>query len=306
MTSSSPVYIIAEAGVNHNGCLDTAERLIDAAKAAGADAVKFQTFRADSLVSKSAKKAAYQQQTTDAEESQYQMIKNLELNEEAHVRLRQYCVKSGIEFLSTPFDLESVDLLVKLGVSRLKIPSGELTNAPLILKVAQTGLPLILSTGMATLAEVEQALQVIAYGIAASKSAGTPPSRRAFADAYTTASALEQTELNRRVTLLHCTTEYPAPVHSVNLRAMDTLRHAFGLSVGYSDHTQGITIPIAAVARGAVLIEKHFTLDRTMPGPDHKASLEPPELAAMVRGIRETEAALGSPRKVPAASEIRN
>lgn len=296
----SDVYIIAEAGVNHNGSVEMAKQLVDAAANAGADAVKFQTFKAERLVSKFAQKADYQKRTTDAEESQFAMIKRLELDVDTHHILQQYCSEWKIEFLSTPFDIDSVDLLTGLGVSRLKVPSGEITNAPLLLKVARTGLPLILSTGMSTLGEVEQALAVLAFGY----SGGEHPSRRAFAEAYTSPEA--QTKLRENVTLLHCTTEYPTPFGDVNLRAMDTLHAAFGLPVGYSDHTEGIAVPIAAVARGAKLIEKHFTLDRTLPGPDHKASLEPDELTAMVRSIRDIEKALGNPRKAPAVSEVKN
>lgn len=296
----SKVYIIAEAGVNHNGSVDMAKQLIEVAAEAGADAVKFQTFKAENLVSKFAEKADYQKQTTDANESQFAMIKRLELDMETHRTLKKYCKEQKIEFLSTPFDYESLDLLARLGVSRLKVPSGEITNAPLLLQIARTGLPVILSTGMSTLAEVEQALAVLAFGY----TGGGKPSRRGFAEAYVSPEA--QAALQKHVTLLHCTTEYPAPFADVNLRAMDTLQAAFGLPVGYSDHTKGIAVPIAAVARGAMLIEKHFTLDRTLPGPDHKASLEPNELEAMVRSIREVEQSLGSPRKVPAVSEVKN
>lgn len=293
-------YIIAEAGVNHNGSIDMARKLIDVAARSGADAVKFQTFRAERLVSKTAQKAEYQKQTTGSEESQFEMIKKLELDVDTHRLLQQHCLECGIEFLSTPFDHESVDLLAGLGVSRLKVPSGELTNAPLLLKIARAGLPVIVSTGMATLGEVEQALAVIAFGFVRGEGA----SLAAFAEAY--ASAEGQQALRERVSLLHCTTEYPAPVADINLRAMDTLHAAFGLPVGYSDHTEGIAIPVAAVARGAQIVEKHFTLDRTLPGPDHKASLEPAELTAMVRSVREVEQALGSGLKAPAASEQKN
>ena len=293
-------YIIAEAGVNHNGSVDMARELVDVAASAGADAVKFQTFRAERLVGKTAQKAEYQKQTTGSEESQFAMIKKLELDLETHRVLQQHCRERGIEFLSTPFDMESVDLLAGLGVSRMKVPSGEITNALLMLKIAGAGLPVILSTGMSTLGEVEQALAVLAFGFA-----GTgQPSPAAFAGAYVSDEGQEA--LRKHVTLLHCTTEYPAPFADVNLRAMDTLHTAFGLPVGYSDHTEGIAVPIAAVALGAQVVEKHFTLDRTLPGPDHKASLEPAELAAMVRSIREVEQSLGSPLKAPAASELKN
>ncbi|ASS73950.1 N-acetylneuraminate synthase [Tumebacillus algifaecis] len=297
----SQTYIIAEAGVNHNGSLELAKELIDRAAEAGADAVKFQTFKAEKLVAKSAPKAEYQTKTTGAEETQFEMIKKLELDETAHRELIEHCQQRGIQFLSTPFDLDSVDLLAgTFDLPRLKVPSGEITNAPLLLKMARTGKPLILSTGMSTLGEVEMALGVLAYGYLG----GEAPAVEAFQAAY--ASPAGQAVLRENVTLLHCTTEYPTPASDVNLRAMDVLGQAFGLPVGYSDHTEGIAVPIGAVARGAVLIEKHFTLDRTLPGPDHLASLEPAELKAMVEGIRQIEAALGVALKVPVASELKN
>lgn len=295
-------FIIAEAGVNHNGSLDMARQLIDVAADAGADAVKFQTFKALSLVSQSAPKAAYQVDTTGNEESQFDMIRKLELDETAHRQLIAHCQQKGIQFLSTPFDFASVDLLAKtFDLPCLKIPSGEITNGPLLLYVAQTGKPVILSTGMSTLDEVEVALGVLAYGFV---SDGQNPSRDAFQKAY--GSAQGQAALRNKVRLLHCTTEYPAPLAEVNLRAMDTLKEAFDLPVGYSDHTTGITIPVAAVARGAVIIEKHFTLDHNLPGPDHRASLVPDELRAMVRAIRAVEVALGDGVKRPTASELKN
>lgn len=296
------VYIIAEAGVNHNGSLDLARKLIDVAVEAGADAVKFQTFKAETLVSKQAPKADYQKGTTSAEESQYDMIRKLELDQEAHRFLIKHCEKAGIQFLSTPFDFESVDFLANaLNLPLLKIPSGEITNGPLLLKIAQTGKPSILSTGMSTLGEIEQALGVLAFGYLHQQST---PSSKAFQVAYQ--STAGQKVLASSVQLLHCTTEYPAPFAEVNLRAMDTLSLAFGLSVGYSDHTPGIALPIAAVARGAQIIEKHFTLDRNLPGPDHRASLEPAELREMIKSIRQVEKALGSPTKAPSLSEIKN
>ncbi len=295
--------IIAEAGVNHNGSLAMAKRLVEVAAEAGADVVKFQTFKAERLVSRTATKASYQLQTTDAGESQYEMIKSLELDEAAHEELIKHCAVCGIEFLSTPFDLESVDLLVdRLGLSRLKLPSGEITNAPLLIKAARSGKPVILSTGMCTLADVEAALEVLAFGY--TRPLDEHPSPVAFREAF--CSVEGRSALNDNVILLHCTTEYPAPFGDVNLRAMDTLRTAFALPVGFSDHTAGSSAAIAAVARGAVIIEKHFTLDRTLPGPDHKASLEPDELASMVHSIRNVEQTLGSGRKVPAPSEIKN
>ncbi len=299
---NKPVYVIAEAGVNHNGSIEQAKRLIDVAADAGADAVKFQTFKADKLVSRSARKADYQVANTGTSESQHEMIKKLELDDAAHEVLIRHCKTRGIEFLSTPFDLESLDLLAHtLDLSRIKLPSGDITNAPLLLAAARTGKPAILSTGMSTLGEIEMALAVLAFGY--TEPVGTP-SVAAFQDAY--ACAAGRKALQDKVTLLHCTTEYPAPFAEVNLRSMATLAQAFGLAVGYSDHTPGIAIPVAAVALGAVLIEKHFTLDRNLPGPDHKASLEPDELKQMMRSIREVETALGTPIKQPAPSELRN
>ena len=295
-------YVIAEAGVNHNGSLEQAKRLVDAAAEAGADAVKFQTFRADALTVDTAEKAAYQQDTTDAEQSQRDMLRALELPPSFHEALVEHCAERGLPFLSSPFDPASVDLLVDdFDVPRIKIPSGEITNAPLLLHVARTGRPAILSTGMSTLGEVEAALGVLAFGYLGSDEA---PGADAFRAAY--ASDRGQERLRDRVVLLHCTSEYPAPVDEVNLRAMDTLRSAFGLPVGLSDHTRGTAVPVAAVARGASVVEKHFTLDRMLPGPDHRASLEPDELAAMVEGIRRAERALGSPRKRPTQSETKN
>ncbi|MGE4556719.1 MAG: N-acetylneuraminate synthase [Desulfovibrionaceae bacterium] len=295
------VFIIAEAGVNHNGSLDMAMDLVEAAHEACADAVKFQTFSAASIASANAAKAGYQLQTTDAGESQLDMLRRLELSPTEHKALYERCRKLGLEFMSTPFDLDSVDVLTGLGVSRLKVPSGEITNGPLLLKVARTGLPLIVSTGMATLGEVEACLGALAYGML---DAADAPGVEAFARVF--ASEEGGRLLRERVTLLHCTTEYPAPLDEVNLRAMGTLSSAFGLPVGYSDHTEGISVAVAAAARGARIIEKHFTLDKTLPGPDHKASLEPRELATMVRSVRAVESALGHGRKVPGPAEVGN
>lgn len=291
---SESTFIIAEAGVNHNGSIDLAYRLIDVACEAGADAVKFQTFKATKLASKQAVKANYQTKTTDAHESQIAMLERLELNEAAHQKLWLYCQTKGIEFMSTPFDIDSLDLLVNLGVKRLKVPSGDITNAPLLKKMAESQLPIILSTGMATLADIETALIVLAGGYMG----------QSAESAYVSSEG--QMVLREKITLLHCTTEYPAPLVDVNLLSMKTLTTSFGLPVGYSDHTEGVTISIAAKALGAVAIEKHFTLDRTMEGPDHKASLEPAELQAMVKGIREVEKALGSAVKLPSAVELQN
>ena len=294
-------YIIAEAGVNHNGSLDLAKNLIEVAAEAGADAVKFQTFKADKLVTRNAPKAEYQIKATDADETQYEMIHKLELDEHAHKTLIEHCDACGIEFLSTPFDLESVELLaVRLNISRIKISSGDITNGPLLLNIAQTGKSVILSTGMSTLGEIEDALGVLAFGFLKAREA----SIAAFRAAYSSSEG--QAALQEKVTLLHCTTEYPAPFEDVNLKVLDTLRAVFGLSVGYSDHTEGVDIPVAAVARGAVVIEKHFTMDRSLPGPDQKASLEPPELKQMVTSIRNIEKSLGSSIKHPAPSELKN
>lgn len=296
------VFIIAEAGVNHNGDLETACQLVDAAVAAGADAVKFQTFKAENLVTRHAGKAAYQKITTDADENQLAMLKRLELKYELHFQLLDYCQSKGIQFLSTAFDFESLDFLVReLGIETLKIPSGEITNGPFLLAHAQTGKQIILSTGMATLGEVETALGVLAFGYL---EALQPPSLTAFQQAY--GSEQGRAVLREKVTLLHCTSEYPTPVENINLRAMDVLQQAFGLSVGYSDHSVGLVVPIAAAARGATVIEKHFTLDRTQQGPDHKVSLEVDELKAMVRGIRDVEKALGQRGKCPQPLELEN
>ncbi len=299
---NTSTYIIAEAGVNHNGSLEIAKKLIEVAADAGADAVKFQTFKADKLVSSSALKAEYQTRTTDATETQFAMIRKLELDEAAHDILIGHCKLCGIEFLSTPFDEDSVDLLAgRFNLARIKIPSGEITNAPLLLKIAESAKPVILSTGMSSLGEIEDALGVLAFGYL---KCGEWPSIKGFHSAYS--SEVGQSMLQRHVTLLHCTTEYPAPYEDVNLKAIDTLRAAFALPVGFSDHTAGIAVAIAAVARGAVIIEKHFTLDRNLPGPDHKASLEPTELKEMVKSIRLVEQALGSPLKMPSPSELKN
>lgn len=272
-------FIIAEAGVNHNGSLEMALRLIDAACAAGADAVKFQTFKADKIIAVHAPKADYQKDATGSDESQLEMVRKLEMDEAAHTRLHHYCQDKDVRFLSTPFDLESIDLLTRLGLEIFKIPSGEITNLPYLRKLGALKKRLILSTGMADLSEIKAALDVLVHA----------------------GSRMED------ITVLHCNTEYPTPFEDVNLRAMLTIRSAFpGVSVGYSDHTLGIEAPIAAVAMGATVIEKHFTLDRNLPGPDHRASLEPDELAAMISAIRNIEKALGTGIKKPSPSESRN
>lgn len=270
--------IIAEAGVNHNGDLELARRLIDVAADAGADLVKFQSFTASSVVAVHARKADYQALATDAGESQLEMLRRLELTRDMHEALIAHCRARDIGFFSTGFDPENIDLLVDLGLGRFKIPSGEITNLPYLRHVGRYGKPVILSTGMATLDEVGTALDVL-------ERAGAP---------------------RDRVTVLHCNTEYPTPMADVNLRAMLTMRDAFGVAVGYSDHTRGIEVPIAAVALGATVIEKHFTLDRNLPGPDHKTSLEPGELKAMVAAIRNVELAMGDGVKRPSPSEAKN
>ena len=295
--------IIAEAGVNHNGDEKLAFKLVDAAYEAGADIVKFQTFKAKKLVTHTAKQCEYQIKNTGKEESQLAMLSRLELSYEFHHDLVKYCNELGIEFLSTAFDEDSLKFLVNdLGLTKLKIPSGELTNAPLVLQHAQTGADLIVSTGMATLAEVESALGVIAFGYLDQPDISSSP--EVFQAAYFSSEG--QQLLKEKVTVLHCTTEYPAPMVDINLKAMDTLGAAFNLAIGYSDHSAGIEVPIAAVARGAIIIEKHFTLDKNMEGPDHKASLEPDELKAMVSAIRNIEMAIGDGVKGPRPSEIKN
>lgn len=295
--------IIAEAGVNHNGCQALALKLIDAAHSAGADIVKFQTFKAKNLVTKKARQADYQISNTKFPEFQMEMLSKLEIGYDEHFELLEHCQKLGIEFLSTAFDSDSLKFLVeKLGLKRLKIPSGEITNAPFVLEHARTGCDLIVSTGLTNLSEVETVLGIIAFGLTASKTCR--PSKSLFAQAY--ASDEGQKALKDKVTLLHCTTEYPAPCSEINLRAIQTLASAFKLSVGFSDHSDGINIPLASIPLGVSILEKHFTLDKTMKGPDHKASLDPAELKAMVDGIRQIELALGDGVKRPTVSELKN
>lgn len=270
--------IIAEAGVNHNGDIELAKQLIDVAAEAGADLVKFQTFNADRLATRTAKKADYQNQTTDSKESQHEMLRRLELTPDMHKELIEHCAIRNIGFFSTGFDVESLDLLVSLGQEHFKIPSGEITNLPYLRHVGQISKTVILSTGMANMGEIEAAIDVL-------EQAGT---------------------LRSNITVLHCTTEYPTPMNEVNLRAMQSIHTAFGVAVGYSDHTRGIEVAIAAVAMGATVIEKHFTIDRNLDGPDHKASLEPSELKAMVAAIRNIEIALGDGIKRITPSEAKN
>ena len=273
------VLIIAEAGVNHNGSIKIAKQLIDAAADAGVDIIKFQTFKTENLVSKTATQAEYQKKNIgDGNDSQYEMLKKLELSEDAHIELINYCQKKGIRFWSTAFDSESMDYLHSLGLGLWKIPSGEITNYPYLKKIASYGEDIIMSTGMCEESDIRNAIDVlIKFGIR-----------------------------KEQITLLHCNTQYPTPYEDVNLYAMNTMKETFGIQVGYSDHTQGIEIPIAAVALGAQIIEKHFTIDRNLPGPDHKASLEPNELKAMVSAIRNIEQALGSGHKTISESERKN
>jgi N-acetylneuraminate synthase len=300
---SRAVFVIAEAGVNHNGRIDFARRLIDVAAAAGADAVKFQSFRTELLVSRRAAQADYQKRNTGTEESQQEMLRRLELSFDDHEALAQYAAERGITFLSTPFDSESLEVLTgRFGMEIIKVSSGDVTNAPFLLTVARSARRVILSTGMCSLGEVEAALGVLAFGFVSAP--GAVPGPGDFSAVY--GSTEGQSALRERVTILHCTSEYPAPPAEINLRAIDTLERAFGLAVGYSDHSVGVHLAVAAVARGAVVIEKHFTLDRELPGPDHAASLEPDELTAMVRFIRETTAALGDGVKRATPSEARN
>lgn len=292
------VYIIAEAGVNHNGQRELAFGLIDAAADAGADAVKFQTFDAQKLASNTAPKAAYQKECGDPGESQLDMLQKLELPKSWYPELQAYANKRGIEFISTAFDFDSLVFLKELDIPFFKIPSGEITNGPLLWQFARTGKPLILSTGMATLSEVEQALAIIAHGLNASEE---PNNMEEVWRCWSDRSFRQM--LCGHVSLLHCTSRYPTPFDEVNLRCMDTMLSSFGLDVGYSDHTDGLLIAVAAVARGAKIIEKHFTLDKTLPGPDHKASLDPNELKQMVRDIRNLELALGDGNKCPQPNE---
>lgn len=295
-------YIIAEAGVNHNGDINIAKQLISVAAECGADAVKFQTFKTEKIVSKQAKKADYQKQTTDQNESQFDMIKKLELSFAQFEELSHYAKEKQITFLSTPFDEESLHFLSrKLNLDTIKIPSGEITNAPFLLTCAQAQKQIIISTGMCDLKEITDALGVLAFGLLQKRET---PSLETFRESFSSQEG--QALLKKYVSILHCTTEYPTPYDAVNLRAMYTLRDTFGLPFGLSDHTAGIHIPIGAVAMGAQIIEKHFTLDKHMDGPDHKASLDPDELAAMVQGIRQIEQALGTGMKVACAVEEKN
>ena len=292
------VKIIAEAGVNHNGSKERAMTLIDVAASAGADFVKFQTFKADRMARPNVAKAAYQIKQVGKDISQHAMLKSLELPEDWHHDLIDHAQANGIGFISTAFDVASLNFLSVLDLPLFKIPSGELTNGPLLWRFAKTGKPLVLSTGMATLSEVEEALAVIAHALTHD---AQPDNRNAIWPAFSNPKA--QAILQERVTLLHCTSQYPTPMDEVNLRSMGTLQSAFNLPVGYSDHTMGIHVPTAAVALGACVIEKHITTDRTLAGPDHAASLEPDEFTAMVAAIRGVSLAMGQAAKIPQASE---
>lgn len=274
----SHTIIIAEAGVNHNGSYERAKRMIDTAHQCGVDYIKFQTFKANKIANRFAVQADYQKKNLKEESSQVEMLKKLELSDNDFYSLKDYCDEIGIKFMSTPFDLESIDFLSELSMDYMKVPSGEITNLPYLRKIASKGIPVIMSTGMCRLGEIEDALDVLYKGGMSTND----------------------------ITLLHCNTEYPTPMVDVNLRAMETLRSAFGTKVGYSDHTQGIEVPIAAVTMGATVIEKHFTLDKTLPGPDHVASLDPVELKAMVDAIRNIEFAIGMSEKRVSSSECKN
>lgn len=298
-------YIIAEAGVNHNGSYGLATELVDIAVECGADAIKFQTFNTEALVLQGAQKADYQKAASDSEESQYDMLKRLELSTSEFQGLAEYARGKGIDFMSTAFDSRSLDFLVdELGVSTLKIPSGEITNLPFVLEHAQKNCHLIVSTGMATISEIRLALSVIAFANLAREIGYEKPDLEKFEKAYNSPGAIQR--LRERVTLLHCTSAYPAPLSEINLAAMNHLAGEFGLEVGYSDHSEGIVVSIAAVARGAKVIEKHITSDKSLPGPDHSASLDPEELRQLVDRIRDVELAIGSEIKKPTDTEILN
>jgi len=276
--NNQSTIIIAEAGVNHNGSIELAKKLIDVAAEAGAYFVKFQTFKAETLVTQTADKAEYQKEITNTDESQFEMIKKLELDRKTHEELIDYCKIKEIRFLSTAFDHDSIDLLAEINIPLFKIPSGEITNLPYLRHIGKMEKPIIMSTGMSTLDEVQNALNIL----------------------------IESGADKEQITILHCNTEYPTPMKDVNLKAMLTIKDELGVNIGYSDHTLGIEVPIAAVAMGATVIEKHFTLDRNMPGPDHAASLEPEELKAMVTAIRNIEKAMGGGEKKPSSSETKN
>lgn len=302
MKNKKTTYVIAEAGVNHNGSVRLAKKLIDVAANAGADAVKFQTFRAEALVTVAMPKAVYQRRDRASGSTQFEMLKKLELSDRDHKELYRHAEKRGIEFLSTPFDETCLDFLVELGVKKIKIPSGEITNGPLLLATARTGLPVILSTGMANITEVEDAVSILSFGYIFPNL----PVRSLQKAKVVFRNPEAKSIVRKKVTLLHCTTEYPALNHDLNLAAMNSLRRHFGCRVGFSDHSKGIMVAVAAVALGAAVIEKHLTLDKKMIGPDHAMSLEPDEFAEMVRGIRTVESAIGHGVKRPVCSEMKN
>lgn len=296
------VYVIAEAGVNHNGDPEMALELVDVAAMAGADAIKLQTFVPELVISPTAQKASYQMETTGSAGSQLDMVKQLRLDEDAHRQIQKRCAERNIDFLSTPFDLKSLQfLIVGLKISTIKLSSGDITYGPLLYAAALQAEYLIISTGLCSLQDITEAMDLVAFAIT---NAAPPKNRKAIAGARQNPEAAAL--LRKKVTLLHCVSEYPAPADELNLKAMDTLAETFGVAVGFSDHSLGITAPIAAAARGACIVEKHFTLDRTLPGPDHRASLEPEELTEMVRSIRFVEQALGDGVKQPSASELQN
>ena len=299
------IYIIAEAGVNHNGSSELAHELIDVASKAGADAIKFQTFITEKLVTRDAVKANYQLKTSKNDESQFSMLKKLEISPELHFGLFDYCLSKGVQFLSTAFEKTSLSFLAnELNLPILKIPSGEITNGPLLLDFAKTGKDLILSTGMSTLDEIELALGIIAYGLLHQKESNVNYSIHDFTEAFESPEG--KNILSKKLTLLHCTSEYPAKTKDINLNAMITMKNRFKINVGYSDHSQGIYVPISAATLGATIIEKHFTLNRNMSGPDHQASLEPDELKEMVNAIRLVGEILGDGTKAPSSSELEN
>jgi len=299
------VFVIAEAGVNHNGDFTLAKELIDVAALSGADAIKFQTFDTKMVMTRSAVKAKYQLNTAKDSQSQFDMVKKLELPFKWHYDLLDHCKAQNIKFLSTAFDISSLDFLVdEILLDILKIPSGEITNGSFLLACARKNRNIILSTGMSNIADIEAALSIIAFGFMHDKKSIIEPSQESFLKAFNSTEG--RSLLKERVTLLHCTTQYPAPISEVNLNAITEMRSFFNLDIGYSDHTNGILIPVAAVALGASIIEKHFTLDKTMSGPDHQASLEPNELKDMVKSIRLVEQSMGDGKKIPAPSEIEN
>ncbi|MDZ5471964.1 N-acetylneuraminate synthase [Bacillus sp. 31A1R] len=295
-------FIIAEAGVNHNGSLKLAMRLVDAAVQAGADAIKFQTYKTENLVTRSARQAIYQKKNIGKHSTQFEMLKELELDYSQFLILKKYCDKQNILFMSTPFDLVSVDFLIKdLSLKMIKVPSGEITNAPYLYRIASLGVKnIILSTGMSTIEEIHNALAFLAYGF----SLKSNPTYSKVKEFYQTNEAKEI--LKNRISILHCTTEYPAPFNEINLGAIDVIRDTFNLEVGLSDHSEGILVPIAAVSKGSTIIEKHFTLDKSLPGPDHKASLNPEELKEMIDSIRIIEVAIGKKVKQPTKTESKN